>query len=80
MDVFGTVTGVYSLSVIGAYSLVYSVILRARDVASSLAFFTKHYGLFAGPLLLGFGCGDVWRIQVQVLKSKDDRVAMDFRK
>lgn len=50
------------------------------DVASTISFLHETLWLLAGPVLWDFGSSDVWRIQVQVLRSQDDSVAMDFKK
>ncbi|EUC51347.1 hypothetical protein COCMIDRAFT_144 [Bipolaris oryzae ATCC 44560] len=46
---------------------------------SSIIFFTKYYGL-SGLVLCFFGNRDIWRVQVQVLRSTSDIDAMNFRK
>ncbi|KAI9764622.1 MAG: hypothetical protein M1839_005797 [Geoglossum umbratile] len=74
LAVFGVVTSVVQIVDLGV-----SVVRRTFELGSSIRFFTKYYNL-AGVVLWVFGSPDVWRMQLQVLASMDDRVAMDFKK
>ncbi|KAH8768849.1 hypothetical protein F5883DRAFT_63347 [Diaporthe sp. PMI_573] len=50
----------------------------ASILFSRILFYPTEYGP-TGALLLVFGSSAVWRMQVRVLASKDDRVALDFK-
>jgi hypothetical protein len=65
-------------SIVGLLSLALSVGRASLRSLQSLAFYTRQYGS-AGILLQVFGNSAVWKMQLQVLATKDGQTALDFK-
>jgi Na+-transporting NADH:ubiquinone oxidoreductase subunit NqrE len=59
-------------------SIVLSLAFQALNTKESFFFLVREYG-FGGVVLWVFGSGTVWRMQLYVLQSEGDKVAMDFK-
>lgn len=64
--------------VVQTTSLVVSVYVQVDRIRQSFGFIIRSYG-WAGIFLWMFGSGSVWRMQQQVLKDTNEKIAMDFK-
>ncbi|KAG4431485.1 hypothetical protein IFR05_013039 [Cadophora sp. M221] len=77
LSLAASVTALVSLAV-QTTSLIFSVYLQVDQSRRSFGLLIRAYG-WAGVFLWMFGSGSVWRMQQQVLKDKNDKIAMDFK-
>jgi hypothetical protein len=66
------------LSIIQISSIFVSLAFQALNTKESFAFLVSKYGL-GGVVLWVFGSGTLWRMQLCVLQSEGNKVAMDFK-
>ncbi|KAF5852571.1 hypothetical protein GGP41_007956 [Bipolaris sorokiniana] len=71
--------GLSSSFIVTAVDTVSSALYQWFRCFLSILFFTKNYGV-SGLVLCFFGNRDIWRVQVQVLRSTSDIDTINFRK